>query len=188
MKKFFLAITLIGLVSGAYGQSVYLKVTPVESKRTDKNTYQSRYSGSFDKNVQREEAFTITLRNMAPAAFTYTVEWMFLASPAGGGGKIDPFYTEEKKVSLEKGAGTTIDVVSPKLESSHSFYAYGGGHTFTGQKFAGYVVRVKIDEKILAVEATDALLKRKYQDPKTKWGVAEPTVPNKSGTTIPRSP
>jgi len=180
MKQIILAVIIAGFGLNAHGQAVYLKVTPTETKRTDKYTYQSRYSGSFEKNVEREEAFTITLRNMAPGSYEYTVEWMFLAAPAAGGGKIEPFYAEEKKVSLEKNAGTTLEIVSPKLESTHSFYSYGGSHTFTGRKFAGYVVRVRLDDKILAVEATDALLKRKYQDPKAKWGVEEPVVERKT--------
>ncbi len=173
---------LIGLTASAFGQAVYLKVAPIESKHSDNYSYRSSYSGSFDKKVEREEAFNVTVKNMATTAFEYTVEWMFFANPACGGGKIEPFHAEEKKLSLEKNAGTTFEVRSPKLASTHSYSSYGTGNTFTGSKFAGYVVRVKIDDKILAVESIDMTLKRKYQDPKAKWGVPEEsdTTKNKS--------
>jgi len=171
MKRTLVVITLVGLAASAFGQAVYLKVAPMESRTADK--YTNRSSGSFKKNVEREEVFNVTVKNMAPAAYEYTVEWMFMASPASGGSKVEPFHAEEKKVSLDKNASTTFEVRSPKLESTHSFSSIHGESTLTGLKFAGYVVRVRLDDKILAVESTDVVVKRKFQDPKAKWGVPE---------------
>ncbi len=177
MKTALVIITLMGLAASVFGQSVYLKVTPVESKvKTSPNEQHKIYgsAGSFSRKIEREEVFNIMVKNMAPAAHEYTVEWMFMASPAGGGSKVEPFHAEEKKVSLDKNAGTTFEVRSPKLESTHTHLSFHSGpDTFTGSKFAGYVVRVKLGDRILAVEASDVFLKRKFQDPKAKWGVTE---------------
>jgi len=175
------AIVAAGIAASAHGQAVYLKVVPMESKRSDNYSYRGVYSGSFDKNVAREEAFNITVRNMTSESYDYVVEWMFLSSPARGGGTATPFNVDEKKLTLDKGASTTVEVHSPKLASTHNFDSYGGS-TFTGSKFAGYVVRVKYNDRILAVEASDVQLKRKYQDPKVKWGIPEEGSSGSSGS------
>jgi len=177
MKTALVIITLMGLAANLFGQSVYLKVTPVESKvKSSPNDQYKIYgsSGSFSKKIEREEVFNVTVKNMAPTTYEYTVEWMFMATAAGGGSKVDPFHAEEKKISLDKNANTTFEVASPKLESTHTHLSFQSGRdTFTGLKFAGYVVRVKLGDRILAVEASDVFLKRKFQDPKAKWGVTE---------------
>lgn len=189
MKMTLLALTLFGFTTGAFGQSVYLKVVPLESIRESKPNEQlkvfSSTGGAFSKKIECEEAFNVTVRNMLPIGDEYTVEWMFMASPAGGG-KVKSFHAGEKKVALEKNGSTTFEINSPKLESTHTRFGLGSQQdTFTGLKFAGYVVRVRIDEKILAVESTDALLKRKYTDPKAKWGVeAKPATTKPNATAL----
>jgi len=186
MRRTLVVITLVGFAASAFGQSVYLKVTPMESRMERKDNDQHKIigsSGSFSKKVEREEVFNVTVKNMAPAAYEYTVEWMFMASPAGGGSKVEPIHAEEKKVPLDKNASTTFEVRSPKLESTHTHYSFVGGQdAFTGLKFAGYVVRARLDDKILAVEATDVVTKRKFQDPKAKWGVPEEPATTKKKT------
>jgi hypothetical protein len=176
MKRTFLVVMMIGLAASAFGQAAYLKVVATENRS-------SRSGGYYSTNVEREEVYNVTVKNMAPAAYEYTIEWMFLVKPAGGG-KVVPFRAEEKKLTLEKNASTTIEVRSPILTSteSSSYYYYYYGNTYAGSKFAGYVVRVKANDKILAVEANDTTLKRKYQDPKVEWGMPKPPTTSRSST------
>jgi hypothetical protein len=168
MKRTVLAVMMVGLAGSAFGQAVYLKVAAAENRSSRSGDY-------FTTNVEREEAYSVTVKNMVPAAYEYTVEWMFLIKPTGGG-KVVPFQAEEKKITLEKNASTTIEVRSPTLTSTETgtYYSYYYGTTYTGSKFAGFVVRVRVNDKILAVEATDTILKRQYQDPKVKWGMPKP--------------
>lgn len=185
MKRTLVVVAVWGLAANLFGQAVYLKVVPVETrsetKKYEKNIVMGYGSGgSFRKTSEREEVFNITVRNMAPAAYEYTVEWMFFAAPASGG-KAVPFHAEEKKLSLDKNGVQTFEVCSPKLEVTQTHYSFiGGGTRYEGMKFAGYVVRVKHGDKILAVESADAMLKRQFQDPKAKWGVPEPAEPAKT--------
>lgn len=170
MKKTVFTVMMVGLAASAFGQAAYLKVAAAESRSTRSGSY-------YSTNVEREEIYNVTVKNMTPTAYEYTVEWMFLVRPAGGGGKAMPFHVDEKKITLEKNASTTIEVRSPTLTSTESkdyYYSYYGGNTITGLKFAGYIVRVKANDKILAVEASDITLKRQYEDPKAKWGMPQP--------------
>jgi hypothetical protein len=182
------AIAAVVIATSACAQAVYIKVVPMESKRADQYAYRGTYSGAFDKNVEREEVFNVTIKNMAPESFEYTIEWMFLSSPAGGGGKITPFHIEDKKITLDKGAGTTFELRSPKLASTHSYDTYGSGHRFTGSKFAGYVLRVKYNDKVVGVDASDIQLKRKYEDPRAKWVVSDETDSKSSSSTHKKKP
>jgi hypothetical protein len=198
MKRTLVVVALMGLVTSAFGQSVYLKVTPVEGKEETqlrdwvvqkeggrnlitirgkeetKKGEPARRLGLATKTIEREEVFNITVKNTAPVAYEYTLEWVFMASPVSGG-KSEPFHAAEKKISLDKNAGMSFEIRSPKLKSSQNFSLGGSRSELTGSKFAGYVVRVRFNDRILAVESTDVLLKRKYQDPKAKWEVTEPS-------------
>jgi len=105
MKRTLTFVVLMGFAAGAFGQAVYLKVMPVESKVQSRPNEEHRIigsSGSFSKIIEREEVFNVTIKNMAPIAFDYTVEWMFLATPIKGSSKVEPFHADEKKVPLEK--------------------------------------------------------------------------------------
>jgi hypothetical protein len=153
-------MALTELAVEAFGQSVYLKATSVESRK------------SMDG--EREEVLNITVKNMAPAAYEYTVEWMFMGVLDGArGNPILPVYAAEKKVPLDKNANTVFEVRSPKLKSPHEFHGDDGKKILIGLKSVSYVVRVRLDEKILAVESPNLTLKQKFQDLKAKWGVPE---------------
>lgn len=174
MRTLLAMLTAAALSSTAVVPSVYLKVVHSGSKSESRPNEDFRIfgsPGSFSKKTEREESFTVTVQNMSPIAFDYTVEWMFFAAPVAGG-KAEAIHADQKKVSLGRGAAETFQIRTPKIESTHTHLAYvRSNDIFQGKKFAGYVVRVKIDDKILAVEASDATLKRQFQDPKAEWGV-----------------
>jgi len=180
--KTIVVIVLVGLAANLFGQAVHLTVTPLPSKIETTANEEARFigpPGSFSKKTEREEALRITLRNTAPIAFTYTVEWMFFGAPIKGGPS-QPFHAGEKQIALEKNASETFEVRSSKLQSTHLHRNIRRGSDvdiYGGSKYAGYVVRAKIDDKVLAVEAPDAATKRQYQDPKAKWGATAEAAP-----------
>lgn len=68
MKRTFLAVMMVGLAASAFGQAAYLKVASAESRSTRSGSY-------YSTNVEREEVYNVTVKNMAPAAYESTVEW-----------------------------------------------------------------------------------------------------------------
>ncbi|MCX7887699.1 MAG: hypothetical protein N3B01_10680 [Verrucomicrobiae bacterium] len=178
MKPFLGVCTALLAAVGSFGQAVHLKVTLLESKTQSRPNEERKFlglPGSYSKVFEREDVLSVTVRNMAPITFDYTVEWMFFAAPVSGG-KPEPFHAEEKKISLAKGEATTFEIRSPKVSYTHTHLSLPlrtDQNIFEGKKYAGYVVRVRIDDKVLAVESSDQSWKREFQNPKAKWGVSK---------------
>ncbi len=171
----------------AHAQTVFLKVTFEGSNQDDKTSIEQGGGKAFTekKHVFRQETIEITVRNTHTEPCEYLIEWLFLASPAKGGGEPEPYHADEKTVTLPPNGTETFQVTSPKMESIQSYYhtferqrKTGGGYEekektrylgMEGVKPAGYVVRVKAKQKLVAVEASDAQLKRRYTSPTAPW-------------------
>ena len=161
MKKILIA-WLIGAASAASicsGQSVMLKVAPVESARrtTGDNGY---YSSSYRE--VRSQTIKITLTNMHTNAVDYVVEWFFFGKSVGGGGTNSVYDGGQKDVSLARGKFDSFEVQSIEIQSESS----DGNRYARGLKTDGYVVVVWAGEKIVGVEASDMSNRRKYSEVK----------------------
>lgn len=187
MKRIILTLLILGAAWHAQAQMVFLKVSPEGSKQDDKTTIENGAGKSFTRknHLFRQETIEISIRNTYNDSFDYVVEWLFLASPAKGGGDPEPYHAEEKTITLAKDGNETFQVTSPKMESIQKYYhtfeshknATGGREErektrylgMEGVKPAGYVVRVRANRKVIAIEASDAQLKRRYQNPAAPW-------------------
>jgi hypothetical protein len=191
MKTHTLIALLAGAAWAASGQTVFLKATPQGSKQSEKTTTENTGAGGFKRIVHtcRQEAIEIMLRNTSPNSVDFVVEWMFLSSPVKGGGDPQPCAADEKTLTLAANAGSAFQVNSPKLETTQTYqhtFEHGKGATgkreqrektrplgADGNKPAGYVIRVKAAGKIIAVDASDATLERRYQNPAAPWSPPE---------------
>jgi hypothetical protein len=183
---------IAGAAWAAQAQTVFMKVTPLGSKQSEKTTTEDTgKGGNFKRTIHtyRMESIEIMLRNTSATSVDYVVEWMFLSSPAKGGGDPQPCAADEKTVTLAPNINSTFQVSSPKLEATqkyqHSFESHkneAGKREqrektrylgMDGEKPAGFVVRVKAGGKILAVDASDSTLERRYQNPTAPWAPPE---------------
>jgi hypothetical protein len=181
MKILVLVALLAGTAVVAQGQTVFLKASPAGNRQSENTT--------VDANLRlihtyREEKVAITVRNTSMAPLECVVECLFLTTPAKGGDP-KPSFAEEKIVSLAQNATSSFQVDSPKVEATQKYERImetyrlpNGGREqvertrnlgIEGNKPAGYVVRVKANGKIIAVDASDSPLKRIYQNPNAPW-------------------
>ncbi len=193
---FALIALIVGVALASQGQTVLLKVASMGSKQNDKTTTEDTGNAGFRQTTHtyRQETIEITLRNTFTGSVDYVVEWMFLSCHAKGGNP-EPCSADGKTVTLAANAGSTFQVSSPKLEATqsyqHSFESHKnatGGRDqrettrylgMDGVKTAGFVVRVKVDGKIIAVAASDVSLERRYQNPTAPWTPSEKSSPKK---------
>jgi hypothetical protein len=174
-------LLLAGMVSVAPGQSVFLKVKAAGSKQEEKTTIQGTGGSAYTRTVHifRQETIEISVRNTSLVAGDYLIEWLFLSTRAKGG-DAEPCHANEIPVCLGANTSVTFQATSPKLEATQNYqHSPGGGLLFGGEKVrflgtdgvkpAGFVVRVKAGGRIIAVEASDAQLKRRYQSLSAPW-------------------
>jgi hypothetical protein len=133
------------------------------------------------------EILSINVRNMATNAEQVVVEWYFFAQAAKGKDKPHLAGVGAQRLALELGNGTNLLVSSPKLEQVEdvmvltmpAFSANGRDYparkeinkSVTGLKNAGYVVRVLLDGKPIAVQASAPQLKDQCPKPTSGTGV-----------------
>jgi hypothetical protein len=158
---FFIFLTLTSL---ATAQSVYLRVDTLASgnKTTARST--SGY-GSYEESQASGINIKVTLRNMYPQPYTYTLEWRFFAKDLQTR-KNRVHDSGTNSVPLKVGETKTFELESAPLSSSVSGYSswYYSSRYASGEKQAGYLVLVKDGNRILAVDSDDAGLKRSYMD------------------------
>lgn len=198
MRTAGLMVLLAGMAVAAHGQTVFLKVASSGNKQTQKTTTEGNHR---TVHTFRQETVEIAVRNTFTAPLECVVEWMFLAAPAKGGAG-EPFEADTKTVSLAVNGTSTIPVTSPQLEARQNYSVTmetyvtpGGGRSkqekttyldTEGVRPAGYVVRVKVNGKIIAVDASDSQLKGKYLNPAAPWATA--SKPAESETNESRKP
>lgn len=117
---------------------------------------------AYEKTIHRAKKLQITLRNMDTKPFNCVVNWQFLAKSVTDG-STSVYDHGSKKVSLKNGQSTVFDVNSKEVEDTRTHYD-DGSRDRSGNRTSGYLVLVRVGKKLVAVDASDVLLKKKYQD------------------------
>ena len=162
---------VLALPYSVHAQSVYLRVQPVASS-TGLKKHGQPADGEEARSFARTATLKVTVTNMQPKPGEFAVEWQFLAK--GVADKNTRVYDAGTKTVPLKGAeSTSFDVQSKPLQATDTrSYEYDddgnltptGARQQTGDKPVGYVVLVKANDILIAVEASDEELKKSYQD------------------------
>lgn len=118
-----------------------------------------------DSRNTRWENIKITVWNMDRGEQNYVIEWLFFARDTRS--KSTRVYDQgTKSVALAAGEQTSLAVASqPIVENvSRTSSLRGARRSTSGETPGGYVVLAKANARLLAVEGSDADLKRPYQD------------------------
>ena len=152
-------LLLLSTILSVQAQAVFLEVELMGSPMQD--TRQST-DDACEKTIHRAKNIQIMLRNMDDKPCNFVVNWQFLAKSVEDG-STRVYDKGNKKISLKAGQSTEFKVASKEVQDVKTHYA-DGSYSHTGDKTTGYLVLVRSGKKLVAVDASDALLKRKYQD------------------------
>jgi hypothetical protein len=159
MKTLVSVLLFLSTALSVRAQAVFLEVELVGSPMQD--TRQATDDAS-EKTIHRSKNIQIMLRNMDTKPCSLVVSWQFLAKSVEDG-SAKAYDKGSKKVPLKAGQSTVFKVDSKEVQDVRTHYA-DGSYSHTGDKTTGYLVLVKAGKKIVAVDASDALLKKQYQD------------------------
>ena len=157
-------IIFLTMVWSATAQTVYLRVETISQGKKTTSSSNNGY-GSYNRSHAQSSNLKVTVRNMYTAPYDYAVEWKFYAKILQTG-NTRVYDSGTNSVSLKIGETKTIELESAEVSSRTTGYAdeYSASRQTVGDKQAGYVVLVKADNRIIAVEASDTDLKHSYQD------------------------
>lgn len=156
-------VIFLTLVWSASAQSVYLRVETIAEGRKTTGSSNTGY-GSYHRSHSSGVELKVTLRNMHTQAHTYTVEWNFYAKNQQSR-KTRVHDSGTNSIPLKVGETSTFELKSAELTSETHGYAseYSSSGYTSGEKHDGYLILVKDGDRIIAVEASDATVKRSYQ-------------------------
>lgn len=158
MKTLVSALLFLSAALSVQAQAVFLEVELMGSPMQD--TRQST-DDAYEKTLHRSKNIQIMLRNMDTKPCSLVVNWQFLAKSVEDG-STKAYDKGSRKVSLKAGQSTVFRVDSKEVQDVRTHYT-DGSYSHTGDKTTGYLVLVRAGRKLVAVDASDALLKMKYQ-------------------------
>jgi hypothetical protein len=128
---------------------------------------------SFTQTQERDRAvgLEVEVRNLARVADKAKLEWYFYAKPITGASEVSVFDQGSSDLTIEAGSSSKLTVTSKELHSSveRKSGPSGKGKTVkapkntvekTGDKLAGWLVRVVADGKPIAIKASSPTFER----------------------------
>ena len=190
MKTILTALSLVAAVnfiptSFVNAQAVFLQVQQLASTKQDTINW-SRDSGSYDKTVNRSQNIKITLRNMDTKLGSYTVTWQFLARDVNNPGNMRVYDEGTKALSLKTGEFTSWEADSTAVQAEDEWHVHAIDRSQSGDTLNGYLVLVRADNQLIAVDASDTVLKKGYQNEINKSLLSSKTAgdPNGASSTM----
>ena len=122
-------------------------------KQNNQQTVNYRSSwGSSDIDTSRQSVYQLMLRWGKDEPQKVTIEEIYIVSASK---KNFVHGSHERTVTLEPKKSTEIAIVTPQIDGNRTQFVLSGYNSEAGATLKGIVVRVKIDDKIVKVYASD---------------------------------
>jgi len=142
----------------AQREAVYLQ-TKINTKVKSTTTNWKTDYGSTDKDYSRSMSITINLRNMQTDNSRVRLEWYFVAKDLSNK-KQWIFDYDAQEIEIDEAIPIVLIKTSNNLEASVQRYVALNERSNSGSKIDGYIVRVTIEDRILAVNASSKPLEK----------------------------
>ena len=138
--------------------SLSLKAHAVASQSTAKD-YNKTHRGTFyTRDVTHSETISMSVRNLGRVPVKATMVVTCLERPTAGG-KVVPY--DSKSFDLDLGPGLSDEKTYQSKTVSETDTKRKVGSTTSGSKIAGWVVTVKVDDKVVAIDASNPEFKQR---------------------------